>query len=94
MIPIRGFLSLSFKSNPQVFLRALNYFRSAKVPFEERMLAALEVIIKKRRKDGFWNLQAKHKGKTHFDPEETGKSSCWNTLRALRVLKHYNYDYN
>lgn len=85
-----AFLMLSYPGRWRYdILRALNYFRSAKVPFDERMVPALDVIMKKRKKDGLWNLQAKHKGQTHFDPEETGKASCWNTLRVLRVLKYF-----
>ncbi len=89
-----AFLMLSYPGRWRYdILRALNYFRSSKVQYDKRMLPALGIIIKKRRKDGFWNLQAKHKGKTHFDREETGKASSWNTLRALRVLKYYSNDY-
>jgi len=58
------------------------------VEFDERMSDAIAVLLKKQRKDGKWPVQAKHPGETHFDMEETGKPSRWNTLRALRVLKH------
>ena len=44
--------------------------------------------MKKRRKDGTWPLHAKYPGKVHFDMEQAGKPSRWNTLRALRVLKY------
>ena len=54
------------------------------------MLPAIQVIAKKRNKDGTWNLQAKHPGQTHFDMEVAGKPSRWNTLRAMRVLKHFH----
>lgn len=88
-----AFLMLSYPGRWRYdILRAMNYFRYAKVQYDERMKPAIEVLIKKRRKDGWWNLQAKHKGKTHFDPEETGKASKWNTLRVLRVLRYYNND--
>jgi hypothetical protein len=53
------------------------------------MQPALNVLMKKRRKDGTWPVQAKHTGKVHFDMEQTGGPSRWNTLRALRVLKHF-----
>ena len=56
------------------------------------MQPALDVLFKKRNKDGTWNLQAKIPGQTHFDMEKAGKPSRWNTLRALRVLKHFNID--
>jgi hypothetical protein len=70
-------------------LRALVYFADAGVPFDPRMNAALELLLSKRRKDGTWPVQAKHPGLVHFDMEQTGTSSRFNTLRALRVLKKY-----
>jgi hypothetical protein len=74
-------------------LRALDYFKLAGIEYEDRMQDAIMVLIRKRRKDGKWPLQAKHPGKTHFDMEKTGKASRWNTLRALRVLKHLKFQY-
>ena len=70
-------------------LRAFEAFMNARIKYDDRMFDALEIIIKKRRKDGAWPLQNKHQGKVHFDMEITGKSSRWNTLRVLRVLKHF-----
>jgi hypothetical protein len=70
-------------------LRALDYFRLADVDYDSRMEDAISILMKKRKRDKTWPLQAKHPGKTHFDMEETGRSSRWNTLRALRVLKHF-----
>ena len=46
-------------------------------------------MMQKRNKDGTWNLQAKLPGALHFEMEKPGQASRWNTLRALRVLKHY-----
>jgi len=71
-------------------LRTLDYFRYAKVNFDERMQDAIEVLIKKRTGDNIWKLQANHPGQFHFHMEEVGKPSRWNTLRALRVLKYFN----
>jgi len=71
-------------------LRALDYFQFAGKTFDIRMDDALNVLLKKQRKDGTWPLQAKHAGKTHFEMEESGQPSKWNTLRALRVLKHFD----
>ncbi len=70
-------------------LRALAYFQDAGVEYDPRMQDALDVLLKKRRKDGTWTVQAKHAGKVHFDMEKTGSPSRWNTLRALRVLKYF-----
>ena len=74
-------------------LRALDYFQSAGIPFDNRMEFALDVLLKKRRKEGTWPVQNKHPGQVHFDMERPGRPSRWNTLRALRVLKHFKIDH-
>ena len=71
-------------------LRAMDYFQASGTAFDNRMSDALDILLKKRRKDNTWPLQAKHPGKTHFEMETTGNSSRWNTLRALRVLNYYS----
>jgi hypothetical protein len=70
-------------------LRALDYFQAADIGYDPRMQDALDVVIKKRRKDGKWPVQGKHPGQTHFEMELPREPSRWNTLRALRVLKHF-----
>lgn len=81
---------LSFPSRWRYdILRALDYFRAARIPYDTRMEPALAVLIQKQRKDGRWPLQARHPGQTHFEMEQTGQPSRWNTLRALRVLRFY-----
>ena len=88
----KRFLMLSYPSRWFYdILRALDYFQAAKVDYDPRMQPALDVLKKKRRKDGTWPVQAKHAGQTHFDMEQTGSPSRWNTLRALRVLKHFDH---
>jgi len=71
-------------------LRALDYFQLEEIDYDYRMDNAIEILLKKRRKDGTWPLQARHSGQTHFEMEKAGKPSRWNTLRALRVFKHFN----
>jgi hypothetical protein len=73
-------------------LRTLDYLQFAAVDYDKRMDDAIEVLLRKRRNDGRWPLQAKHPGQTHFDMEKTGKPSRWNTLRSLRVLKHFGIE--
>ncbi len=73
-------------------LRALDYFQYANIARDPRMAAALQLLLKKRNKNRSWNLQAKHPGKFHFEMEKPGKPSRWNTLRALRVLRHFELD--
>ncbi len=70
-------------------LRALDYFQYSNTPWDDRMQPAIDVILKKRNKDQTWNLQAKHPGQQHIEMEKAGKPSRLNTLRAMRVLKHF-----
>ncbi len=89
----KRFLMLSYPSRWRYdTLRALNYFVDAKTLFDPRMTEAIDVLIHKRSPNGTWPIQAKHPGQTHFDMEQTGKPSRWNTLRALRVMKWYGID--
>jgi len=86
----KKWLMLSYPSRWKYdILRALDYFQSIGSDYDPRMQDALDVLKKKRRKDGTWSVQAKHPGQVHFDMEETGGPSRWNTLRALRVLRHF-----
>lgn len=70
-------------------LRALDYLQYAEIPYDSRLEPAIGVLLKKRNKDNTWNMQAKHPGKVHFEMEKAGTPSRWNTLRAMRVLKHF-----
>ena len=71
-------------------LRALDYFQYEEVPWDDRMQPAIDVLMKKRTKDGRWKVNAHYPGKVHVMMEKAGKPSRWNTLRALRILKHFN----
>jgi hypothetical protein len=83
-------LRLSYPSRWRYdILRALDYFRAAGVACDRRMEDAIAVLLSKRRPDGTWPLQARHPGQTHFEMEQPGAPSRWNTLRALRVIKHF-----
>ena len=75
-------------------LHALDHFRDAEVKYDNRLDDGIEVLLKKRRKDGTWPLQGRHPGATHFEMEPAGHPSRWNTLRALRVLNHFRLDQN
>lgn len=68
-------------------LRVLDFLQEINRPIDSRLKDALELVHKKRRKDGTWLLQNRHPGRTFFELEEKGKQSRWNTLRALRILK-------
>ena len=70
-------------------LRALDYFQYTGFRWDDRMKPAIEILFKKRNKNGTWNARAKHPGELHFEMEKAGKPGRWNTLRALRVIKHF-----
>ena len=70
-------------------LKAMDYFQSAGAKYDKRMDDAIEVILQKRAADGRWKLASKHPGQIHFEMEKAGKPSRWNTLRAMRVLRHF-----
>lgn len=71
-------------------LRALDYFQKTGISYDARMKDAIDILLKKRLTNGRWPLQQKYKGTVHFDMEHVGEASRWNTLRALRVLHHFN----
>ena len=86
----KEFLNLSYPGRWKYdILRALDYFQYSGTKWDERMNPAILILLNKRNKDSTWNVQAKHPGKEHFEMEKTGKPSRWNTLRAMRVLKHF-----
>lgn len=85
-------LMLSYPSRWRYdILRALDHFRNAGTGYDERMNDALDVLIKKQRKDQKWPLQTRHPGQVHFEMETVGQASRWNTLRVIRVLEHFRY---
>ena len=72
-------------------LRALEYFRAAGDPPDQRVDEAMQVLRSKEQPDGRWLLENTHPGKVHFMLEDgDGRPSRWNTLRALRVLSWYD----
>jgi len=71
-------------------MRALDYAQEKHVEKDERFHDAIQILISKQTREGYWKLQNKHPGKVHFDMEQPGKISRWNTLRALRILKWWD----
>lgn len=89
----KNFLRLSYPKRWRYdILSVLDYFQYSKTNWDLRMQPAINILLKKRNKNGTWNVQAKHPGQTHFDMEKAGRPSRWNTLRALRVLKHFKIE--
>lgn len=70
-------------------LRALDHFRAADVPWDDRLSEALDVIASKRRADGRWPVNSPYPGDVHVEMEAAGGPSRWNTLIALRVLRRF-----
>jgi hypothetical protein len=69
-------------------LRALDYFRAAGVQPDARIGDALHLVESRRQADGRWLLDDAHdEGLALPFGESVGEPSCWNTLRALRVLR-------
>jgi len=72
-------------------LWGLDYLRKAGAAPDERAAEAIELVAGKQHQNGRWPLGTPHAGKVHFDMEGgKGTASCWNTLRALRVLDRYS----
>jgi len=87
----KDFLKLAFPCRWRYdILRALDYFQDAKASWDPRMQGAIDILHQKRNKLGTWNMQAAHPGQVHFKMEQAGKPGRWNTLRVLRVFKHFN----
>ncbi len=89
----KDFLKMPYPSRWKYdILRALDYFQYAGIKWDGRMKSAINVILKKKNKEGTWNLQAAHPGQVHFIMEKAGMPSRWNTLRTMRVLEHFKMD--
>jgi hypothetical protein len=56
---------------------------------DERMGAAINLVLDSQGDDGKWLLKNTFNGKMWVDIEEKNKPSKWITLRACRVLKRY-----
>ena len=67
-------------------LRALEYFRSTGEPPDPRVAEAVEVLRSKEQPDGTWLLETPSRDRPFPVDDGDGRSSRWNTLRALRVL--------
>ena len=72
-------------------LRGLDYLRGAGVEPDERVVEAIDLVVKKQHQNGRWPLQNPHLDQVNFSMEgPAGTASRWNTLRALRVLDWYS----
>lgn len=86
----KNFLKLSYPCRWRYdILRGFDYFQHAGIHWDNRMTEALNYLTQKQNKNGTWNLQAAHPGQVHLVMEKAGKPSRWNTLRMLRIKKHF-----
>jgi len=89
----KNFLKLTYPCRWRYdILRAMDYFQYAEIKWDNRMTEAMTYLSKKQNKDGTWNIQAAHSGQVHFVMEKAGKPSRWNTLRMLRIKKHFGIE--
>lgn len=89
----RDFLKLTYPCRWKYdILRALDFFQYTGIEWDNRMKAAIDVLKSKRNNEGSWNMQAAHPGQVHVNMEKAGKPSRWNTLRVLRVMKHFEIE--
>ncbi|MBL0332056.1 MAG: hypothetical protein IPP08_00140 [Chlorobiota bacterium] len=89
----KNFLKLTYPCRWKYdVLRAMDYFQYAGIKWDNRMTVALAHLNKKQNKDGSWNVHAAHSGQVHIIMEKAGKPSKWNTLRMLRIKKHFEIE--
>ena len=84
-----GFTQFSFPTGYHYdVLRGLDYLRSATAIPDKRIKEAVDLVVRRRGKDGRWPLQNLHPDQLDFDMgEREGEPSRWITLRAMRVLR-------
>lgn len=68
-------------------LRGLDVLTKLGYVKDERLNDAVEVLMKKRQKNGTWILENTPSGRMQANIETKGKPSKWVTLTALRILK-------
>jgi len=89
----KDFLKLSYPCRWKYdILRALDYFQHSGIKWDDRMKAAIDVLKTKQNNEGSWNIAASHPGQVHVNMEKAGKPSRWNTMRVLRVMKHFKIE--
>ncbi len=83
----KRFLDLTFPARWHYnVLRAMDYVRELPQIGDARLSDPRDYIVGRRNKSGAWPTEKRIPGSTLVDMEAMGKSSRWNTLRALRVL--------
>jgi hypothetical protein len=89
----KDFLKLTYPCRWKYdILRAMDFFQYAGIEWDSRMKAATDILKIKRNNEGTWNIPSAHSGQVHVKMEQAGKPSRWNTLRILRVMKHFKLE--
>jgi len=71
-------------------LRGLEYLRSAGVQPDARVEEAVAIVLERRRPNGRWILDVRHRNTLHADMFGTvGADDRWITMRAMRVLEWF-----
>lgn len=70
-------------------LRGLEVVWAAGVRDDPRLDDALELLVRRRRRDGRWAATSQYPGETQLDYPRAGEANRWVTLRALRVLRRF-----
>jgi len=83
-------LKYPLNKSKEIFNRSIGFKESGSK--NDTLSPAIEALLSKRRKDRRWNLNAHNPSQTHFYMEKAGIPSRWNTLNALRILKHLNIE--
>jgi hypothetical protein len=68
-------------------LRGLDYLRLTPAIDDPRLDDPIQLLVDLRCPSGRWPLQKRIPGTLLVEMERPGGESCWNTLRALRVLR-------
>lgn len=85
----REFIKLVFPPRWRYnLLSALDYFQTVNFRFDDRFIDALELLNKKKLKNGKWWAQRTfNSGKEYFSVSEPRIPSRWVTLKALKINK-------
>jgi hypothetical protein len=83
----QAWLQLSFPWFGYDVLRGLEVLTKLGYVKDERLNDAVELLMRKRQRNGAWILENTPTGRMQANVEVKGQSSKWITLIALRVLK-------
>ncbi len=71
-------------------LRGLDHLRDADTLPDRRVRDSIDIVVRRRRRDGRWPKGSQYTGATFFPLEPGRVAGRWNTLRSLRVLQWWD----